>query len=266
MAHAANIAATKYKALHSELRIPWGVAPFPPRPREGEAIESLARNARYQLMFDAMIYNQVDVLATGHHADDQVETVLMRLGAGSTILGLGGMRPLRRFGMALGKGENDFGWFGHEGLNRWIVRPLLDVSKDRILATCDSHNIPYILDYTNFQPELTLRNAIRHVLSNNEQEHHISGLNEGTPPLPPVLADKIIRMKTASENLKIPIPIDLTTSRENLHAAVRCSSRNLSDIESKALILTAFPSKLPLAHLFSLPTSFLHQLRIHLCN
>ena len=85
--------------------------------------------SRYQLMFDAMVRRDVHVLATGHHADDQVETVLMRLGAGSSILGLGGMRPLRRFGMALGKGENGFGWFGHEGLNRWIVRPLLEVSK-----------------------------------------------------------------------------------------------------------------------------------------
>jgi len=59
----------------------------------------------------------------------------MRLGAGSSILGLGGMRPVRRFGMALGKsegaGESHYGWFGHGGLERWIVRPLLDVSKVR---------------------------------------------------------------------------------------------------------------------------------------
>lgn len=102
----------------------------------GEAIESVARTARYRLMFDAMVQEQerrrvVHVLATGHHADDQIETVLMRLGSGSTVLGLGGMRPVRRFGMAMGKNERDFGWFGHEGLNRWIVRPLLDVPKVR---------------------------------------------------------------------------------------------------------------------------------------
>jgi tRNA(Ile)-lysidine synthase TilS/MesJ len=133
MAHAAGATARRFKALHSGLRIPWGEPPFParPRPRGGEAIESVARNARYQLMFDAMVRDRVHVLATGHHADDQVETVFMRLGSGSSILGLGGMRPLRRFGMALGKGENDFGWFGHEGLNRWIVRPLIDVPKVR---------------------------------------------------------------------------------------------------------------------------------------
>lgn len=152
MAYAAGTAATRFKALHTELRIPWGEPPFPPRPQTGapaanadkgvdsdsdsvagsEAMESVARIARYRLLFDAMVQQQerpVHVLATAHHADDQIETVLMRLGSGSTALGLGGMRPVRRFGMAMGRNVGDFGWFGHEGLNRWIVRPLLDVPK-----------------------------------------------------------------------------------------------------------------------------------------
>ena len=143
MAYAAGTAATRFKALHSELRIPWGEPPFPPCPTRmgggggGDAgkcaIESVARTARYRLLFDEMLRRRVHVLATGHHADDQVETVLMRLGSGSTVLGLGGMRPVRRFGMAMGKNEGDYGWFGHEGLERWIVRPLLDVPKVRNL-------------------------------------------------------------------------------------------------------------------------------------
>jgi hypothetical protein len=165
MAYAAGRAATRFKAVHSELRVPWGEPPFPPHPTQigavsdaadadadadagagagadvdagaagaagGEAaIESAARIARYRLLFDEMLRRRVHVLATGHHADDQIETVLMRLGSGSSVLGLGGMRPVRRFGMAMGKNESDFGWFGHEGLERWIVRPLLDVPKVR---------------------------------------------------------------------------------------------------------------------------------------
>lgn len=56
---------------------------------------------------------------------------------------------------------------------------------------------------------------------------------EPPPSLPPVLADQIMRMKTASETLNIPVPIDLMSSRQNLREAVRCSSRNLSDIEGR---------------------------------
>jgi tRNA(Ile)-lysidine synthase len=37
-------------------------------------------------------------------------------------------------------------------------------------VTCELHKIPYVLDRTNFQPDLTLRNAIRHMLANNEKK------------------------------------------------------------------------------------------------
>lgn len=161
MAYAADTAATRFKAVHSELRVPWGEPPFPPRPRmgastataadadadAGDPIESVARTARYRLMFDEMLRRRVHVLAIGHHADDQIETVLMRLGSGSTLLGLGGMRPVRRFGMAMGKGESDYGWFGHEGLNRWIVRPLLDVPK---VSDARAPDPPVFLSFKEF--------------------------------------------------------------------------------------------------------------------
>jgi hypothetical protein len=47
------------------------------------------------------------------------------------------------------------------------------------------------------------------------------------------LADKVDRMKIASENLNIPVTIDLMASRESLRAAVQYSSSKLSDIESR---------------------------------
>jgi len=64
------------------------------------------------------------------------------------------------------------------------------------------------------------------------------------PALPPVLAEKIARTETASENLKMPIPIDLMASRESLYAAVRYSSRNLFDIESRGTprLTISYPS------------------------
>ena len=37
--------------------------------------------------------------------------------------------------------------------------------QDRVLATCDEHGLDYVTDVTNFQPEVTLRNAVRCALA-----------------------------------------------------------------------------------------------------
>lgn len=37
-------------------------------------------------------------------------------------------------------------------------------NQDRILATCDAYDLKYTTDITNFQPEATLRNALRQML------------------------------------------------------------------------------------------------------
>lgn len=77
-------------------------------------------------------------------------------------------------------------------------------------------------------------------------------MKEPSPPLPPVMAEQITRMKSASDNLKIPIPIDWMDSRENLLAAVHASSRNLSDIESKGDSLLNIPHRAKLLkHIYS---------------
>jgi len=87
--------------------------------------------------------------------------------------------------MGVGKSVADrLGWAGYEGMHRWIVRPLLEVSKvsigalihytfhntnqDRILATCAENGLEYVTDPTNFQPDVTIRNAIRQMLKEEE--------------------------------------------------------------------------------------------------
>jgi tRNA(Ile)-lysidine synthase TilS/MesJ len=170
---------------HITSEIPWSRPPFPEKPRPGEAFEGIGRQARYHLLFQAMKQAGAEVLALGHHGDDQVETSLIRLSKGTTELGAGGMRKVRRWGMGVNNNgdENTVGWAGVEGMTSWMVRPLLEVSKvfsfplesyvideflkERILATCEENNLEYIDDSTNFQPELTIRNAIRHLLSKN---------------------------------------------------------------------------------------------------
>ncbi|KAI8989779.1 PP-loop family-domain-containing protein [Trametes punicea] len=149
---------------HKVEKIPWEQHPFPAR----DAVdEKVAREARYNRLFKAMRNLDTDVIAFGHHADDQVETAIMRMSQGSSTRGLAAMRPVRRWGM--GKKDNEYFAFGAEGMRKWLVRPFLHVSKDRLLATCDANKLEYVNDPTNFQPGLTFRNRVRRILSEKEQ-------------------------------------------------------------------------------------------------
>ena len=57
------------------------------------AIQERARGERYRLLGYWAEERGLEALATGHHADDQAETLLMRLNRGSGVRGLAGMRP-----------------------------------------------------------------------------------------------------------------------------------------------------------------------------
>jgi len=130
--HMAAQAASNAMSLgvqHYTIQIPWGKSLFPPRPPLGAALENRAREARYHAIFNGMSQAGAPVVAFGHHADDQVETALMRLAKGSTEIGAAGMRRCRRWGMGSGNSEHSLGWVGHRGMDRFIVRPLLDFSK-----------------------------------------------------------------------------------------------------------------------------------------
>ncbi len=118
------------------LSIPWSTHPFPECPIKGQSFEEIARKSRYQLLFDAMQAQGCDTLVTGHHADDNVETVLMRMWAQPTKsttehLHNAGIRQVRRWGMGLSNTPGGLGWAGAEGMMKWVVRPLLDVPKVR---------------------------------------------------------------------------------------------------------------------------------------
>ena len=97
-------------------------------------IEEAAREARYRLLVDRARQIRASHLVTAHTLEDQAETVLMRLAAGSGPSGLAGMRP-----------ESP-----REGLVH--ARPLLGIAKARLIATLRERGITWSEDEMNRDP------------------------------------------------------------------------------------------------------------------
>ncbi|HLT59100.1 MAG TPA: tRNA lysidine(34) synthetase TilS [Limnochordales bacterium] len=107
----------------------------------GESLQQAARRVRYRVLAQAADQVSATRIALGHHADDQAETVLLRLLRGAGTTGLAGMRPRR---------------------GRYI-RPLLGVPRAAIEAYCRRFELNPRVDPSNVSPQY-LRNRIRHHL------------------------------------------------------------------------------------------------------
>mgnify|MGYP006249784401 FL=1 len=84
-----------------------------------------------------------DLIITGHHFDDQVETILFRLIRGTGIFGLEGIKKFSKV--------KDINFY----------RPLLDFKKDELLQYATKHKIKWIEDDSNNNLKFS-RNALRH--------------------------------------------------------------------------------------------------------
>ena len=107
----------------------------------GGSVEAAARAARYAA-FEAVL-GPGDLLILGHHADDQVETVVMNMLRGSERPGLQGMPSDRVVGQAS------------------LVRPFLKVERARLIAYAESHGLEWIEDPSNARVQHD-RNFLRH--------------------------------------------------------------------------------------------------------
>jgi len=133
--------------------------------RAGLALEEGARRARYGFL--AYVRRRVggETVAVGHHADDQVETVLMHFLRGAGLSGLRGMAPLSYIDgldTTLGEAEDDEPPKAVDSRLR-LIRPLLSVSRSEIENYCRAHNLEPRHDATNLDTTY-LRNRIRHEL------------------------------------------------------------------------------------------------------
>ncbi|MBN1944153.1 MAG: tRNA lysidine(34) synthetase TilS [Bradymonadales bacterium] len=111
-------------------------------------LEGALRQLRYSLLEELCLEQGIDYLATGHQAEDRVETHLLAMTRGSGLTGLAGPRSTRSLGSKVR-----------------LLRPLLGISRRQLtdyLATCWP-GIPVIQDESNTDDQFW-RNRIRHRL------------------------------------------------------------------------------------------------------
>ncbi|MNM58805.1 tRNA(Ile)-lysidine synthase [compost metagenome] len=108
----------------------------------GKGLQLAARDKRYEFLHAVANRYSAASIALAHHANDQAETVMMRVLRGSGPSGLAGMRVKRR------------------DKKVELIRPLLRIYKDELVLACDTLGIPYVIDSSNLLPKYA-RNAVR---------------------------------------------------------------------------------------------------------
>lgn len=129
------------RALAARIGVPIEVVHAPITPAPGRSPEAAARAARYRAFADAAARLNASRVATAHTADDQAETVLLRLLRGTSSRGLSGIRAVR-------------------GL---YVRPLLACRRTELRAWLSAASESWCEDATNADRAIA-RNRVRHDL------------------------------------------------------------------------------------------------------
>jgi tRNA(Ile)-lysidine synthase len=117
--------------------------------QRGGSLEAAARRVRYEFLGRLADGFGADAVATGHHADDVAETVLLRLMRGAGLRGLAALPPARTLGP------------DRPGLR--LVRPLLELRKSELLRFLEERGEPFRIDSSNADTGFA-RNRVRHVL------------------------------------------------------------------------------------------------------
>ena len=117
------------KAVAAALGVDFESRRCPVEPTPGESLEAQARQVRYGALADLVAPGEV--LLTAHHADDQLETLLMRLLRGTGVKGLRGIAALQPFGAG------------------FMARPLLAMARAEILAAGRAWELEWLEDPSN---------------------------------------------------------------------------------------------------------------------
>jgi len=109
-----------------------------------KGLEEVGRDIRYKFFKDLAKKYKSQFIVTAHQADDNLETVLLNLTRGAGLKGLAGMKEIEKISERLS-----------------LLRPLLGITKEKILDYLKTKKIPFRIDKSN-KDLVYKRNYIRH--------------------------------------------------------------------------------------------------------
>lgn len=194
------------------------------RAREGLSLEEAARVARYAFLERAALGWGATFVATGHTADDQAETVLFRIIRGTGLAGLAGIPRSRHI--------------SDQSPHIMLIRPMLDCTREEVLAYLAEKKLDYLTDETNFDVDSQARARIRHrLLPELAADHNpdiraalvkLAGGARATQSALEALADERLKGAEVGEG-EVRLPLALLEGPQALcvEVLVRASARTL---------------------------------------
>ncbi|WP_141434194.1 tRNA lysidine(34) synthetase TilS [Bacillus sp. 03113] len=167
--------------------------------QSGENSQVAARVCRYQFFKEVLETRRLDFLVLGHHGDDQVETILMRLTRGSTGKARAGIPFIRPFSQ--GK----------------LIRPFLCLTKDEIEKYCADHHLDPRRDPSNEKDAYSRNRFRKYVIpflkkENNQIHEHFQRFSEEIEQdeayLMELAAQEMNKVMKQKEDSEITIDLD----------------------------------------------------------
>ncbi|MBC8345360.1 MAG: tRNA lysidine(34) synthetase TilS [Candidatus Marinimicrobia bacterium] len=146
------------RGLCFDLDVPLTVVQAEGKPKKGESMEMWARRIRKEAFDSTGQKMNCDFILTAHHANDNIETILMHLDDGC---GIEGLRSIPQ-------------------KNGQIIRPLLKISRSAIEAYVHFHSLTYMEDESNKDVSIR-RNYVRHKIVTpwaDQASHFVSRFND----------------------------------------------------------------------------------------
>lgn len=193
-----------------------------------QSMEAVARKLRYEVFADCLPAGAC--LLTAHHADDQAETILLQLLRGAGVKGLAGIAAKTSFG----KG--------------WLVRPLLNFSRQDLLTYAKEQQLQWIEDESNLDFSIN-RNYLRHKIMPLFTERWLGAVKSfGQAAKNAVDANELLDVLAAEDYLNLQGNAANTLSITKLLQLSAARQRNVLRYWLKELNLP-IPSSIKLEHI-----------------